>query len=188
MTTNTHLRLDTDLGPIDIAVHADRAPAAAAYVRQLVDDGLFDDTTFYRSTTLGQPDRGPLIQGGPLSSVVLGLDSDRRKVSFMELFETTDDTGLPHQNGTVSLARDLDGNGWVLPELFICLDDYPELDAHGRTEPDERGFPAFGTVVSGQEVVDAIGAREASGSSPFARLAGEILTEPVRILSATFID
>ncbi len=100
----------------------------------------------------------------------------------------TDDTGLRHENGTVSFARDLDGTGHVLPELFICLDDYPELDAGGRSEPDECGFPAFGTVVAGHDVVASIGALDTDGVSPFERLRGEILTHPVGILRATYTD
>ena len=188
MAGDARLRIETDRGTIDIAVHVDRAPTTAAYVRQLVDGGRFADTTFYRSTTLGVPERRPLIQGGPLSSVVLGSNTANPKVAMLESIETTDDTGLLHRNGTVSLARDLDRTGQVLPELFICLDDYPELDAGGRSEPDDRGFPAFGTVVAGLDVVAAIAALATDGSSPFERLAGEILTEPVRILSATYTD
>ncbi len=141
MAGDARFRIETDLGAIDIAVHVDRAPTTAAYVRQLVKNGAFTDTLFYRSSTLGVPDRRPLIQGGSLALLVLGSDTANRKVAMLESIETTEDTGLRHQNGTVSLARDLDRTGHVLPELFICLDHYPELDAGGRSEPDERGFP-----------------------------------------------
>lgn len=186
MTGDARLRMETDLGVIEIAVHAERAPTTAAYVRRLADDGLFVGTSFYRSTTLARPDRRPLIQGGPLAPRMVGSGDAVPKIAMLERIDTTDDTGLRHQAGTVSLARDLLRTGHVLPELFICLDDYPELDAGGRSEPDERGFPAFGTVVGGAEVAAAIAAGDTGGTSPFERLSGEILTHPVRILDATY--
>ncbi|MFK8023485.1 MAG: peptidylprolyl isomerase, partial [Ilumatobacter sp.] len=140
---------------------------------------------FYRSTSLSQPGRQPLIQGGPLAPLFTGIGSDVAHIALLEHVDTTWATGLRHRRGTVSLARDLMSTGHVLPELFICLDDYPELDAGGRTEPDDLGFPAFGRVVAGLDVVEAIAARATDGSSPFERLAGEILTDPVRILAAS---
>ena len=68
--------------------------------------------------------------------------------------------------------------------MFICLDDYPELDAGGRTEPDAKRFPAFGRVFSGLDLVAAIAAGETAGVSKVPRLAGEVLTVPVRINTA----
>ena len=180
------LRIETDFGVIEVAVHVDRAPTTAAYVRRLVDDGVFADASFYRSTTLRKPDRRPLIQGGPLAPLFEGSDTATPEVAVLKTIETTDDTGLRHQAGTVSLARDLIATGHVLPELFICLDDYPDLDAGGRSEPDERGFPAFGTLTGDTEAVAAIAALDTNGATSFEFLAGEILTEPVRISNTTY--
>ena len=188
MTADALLRIETDLGAIEVAVHADRAPTTAAYVRQLAEAGSFTDAAFYRSTTLGSPDRQPLIQGGPLAPAVVGSDRAAPNVAMLESIETIDDTGLRHQPGTVSLARDLNRTGHALPELFICLDDYPELDAGGRSEPDGRGFPAFGTIVIGIDVVAAIAARETKGTTPIELLRGQVLTDPVHILRATYTN
>ena len=107
-------------------------------------------------------------------------------VDMLETVASTSATGLAHVRGTVSLARDLFSTGHVLPELFICLDDYPELDAGGRTEPDALGFPAFGSVTTGLHVVASIAAMETNGASAVERLAGEVLTKPIAILRATF--
>ena len=186
MRRDAILRLETDLGTIEVAVHEDRAPVTAAYVRQLVDAGVYTGASFYRSTTLGAPDRQPLIQGGPLAPRILGEDRAAPEIAMLESVETTDDTGLRHRAGTVSLARDLLRTGHVLPELFICLDDYPDLDAGGRAEPDERGFPAFGTIVAGIDVVAAIAAGDTGGATPIDILRGQVLTRPVDILSATY--
>lgn len=186
MNRDATLRLATDLGVIVVAVHVDRAPITAAYVQRLVDAGRYADASFYRSTTLGRPERRALIQGGPLAQLFTGATRHSPGIPMSESFETTDTTGLAHRTGTVSLARDLVRTGHVLPELFICLDDYPELDAGGRTEPDARGFPAFGTVTDGLDVVAAIAERETNGSTPIERLRGEVLTRPVPILRTAY--
>lgn len=185
MIGDAALRIETELGVIVVAVHVDRAPITAAYVRHLVEAGRYADASFYRTTTLGRPDRRPLIQGGPLAPRITGSSRTSPDIPMLESIETTDTTGLRHEAGTVSLARDLARTGHVLPELFICLDDYPELDAGGRLEPDARGFPAFGTVTSGLEVVAAIAAREAHGTTRIELLRGQVLTQPVPILRAT---
>ena len=185
MIGDATLRIETELGVIVVAAHVDRAPITSAYVQQLVDAGRYDGASFYRTTTLGRPDRRPLIQGGPLAPVITGSSRKSPDVPMLETIETTGTTGLRHEAGTVSLARDLGRTGHVLPELFICLDDYPELDAGGRTKPDARGFPAFGTVISGLDVVTAIAARDADGTTPIELLRGQVLTQPVPILRTT---
>ena len=186
MSGDDTLRIETDLGVVEVAVHADQAPITADYVRRLIDAGWYAGCTFYRSTTLGRPGRRPLIQGGPLAPFLLGSSRTSPDIAMLETIETTDATGLGHWVGTVSLARDLTRTGHVLPELFVCLDDYPELDAGGRAEPDTHGFPAFGTVTAGIEVVAAIAERDTQGTSPIDRLRGEVLTQPVRILRTTY--
>lgn len=180
--------LNTTLGVIEIEIDETRAPDTARFVRSLVEAKHFDGATFYRSTTLGNEDRGPLIQGGPLAPLFTGTNAPLPRIDLLETIDPTDHTGLTHRRGTVSLARDLLTTGHVLPELFICLDDYPELDAGGRSEPDEQGFPAFGTVASGLDVVAAIAQRERHGASPVELLTGEILTEPVTIVGATIVE
>jgi len=185
MTTSL-LVFDTSLGSIEIDVHDAAAPLTARYVRRLVDAGHFDGAAFYRSTTLGAEGRDRLIQGGPLAPLFMGSDTAIPHLVLLETVESTTLTGLAHRRGTVSLARDLVTTGHVLPEIFVCLDDYPELDAGGRTDPDAAGFPAFGVVTGGLEVVAAIAAGETAGDSPVERLVGEILTDPIPIASAAF--
>jgi len=180
------LVLDTCAGNIVIAVHASAAPTTVRYVRTLVETRCFDGATFYRSTNFGIRGRLPLIQGGPLAPLFTASSNAIPALEMLDVVESTTSSGLAHVRGTVSLARDLVSTGHVLPELFICLDAHPELDAGGRTEPDSLGFPAFGSVSSGLDVVASIAAMETDGASPVERLAGEILTEPVVIRRAEF--
>jgi peptidyl-prolyl cis-trans isomerase A (cyclophilin A) len=182
---SSRLVLNTGVGTIEIRLQETQAPQTTRFVRQLVAAGHFDGAAFYRSTTLGVDGRHRLIQGGPLAPLFTATADPIPDIEMLDTVESTDQTGLAHRCGTVSLARDLMTSGRVLPELFICLDDYPELDFGGRREPDGQGFPAFGVVTAGLDVVTAIAAQERSGASPVDLLIGEILTDPVPIVNAT---
>lgn len=183
-----HVVLETAAGEIAIEVLAECVPRTAAWFRSLVERGDYDGSAFYRSTTLAVPDGPRLIQGGPLHEALTGHASASApsagpsgRGELLEEIETTAHTGIRHGRGTVSLARDLLNTGFVLPELFICLGDFPQLDYGGRSEPDERGFPAFGQVTAGLDAVERIAAAETAGATPIERLRGEILTRPVAI-------
>ncbi len=145
----------------------------------------YDGSSFYRSTSLGVPNGPRLVQGGPLARWFApeapAQAPESKRLDLLPEFETTTDTGLRHTTGTLSMARDLLETGHVIPELFVCLGSFPELDAGGRTEPDERGFPAFGRVTDGLDLLEDIARRPTDGRSRIDRLEGEILSEPVRI-------
>jgi peptidyl-prolyl cis-trans isomerase A (cyclophilin A) len=87
--------------------------------------------------------------------------------------ERTRDTGLRHQDGTVSMARAEPDT--ATSDFFVCIGDQPELDFGGQRNPDGQGFAAFGRVVKGMDVVRRIQLAPADGQT---------LTPPVSILSA----
>jgi len=174
----------TALGTIRVEIHVDTAPTTAAYVLDLVRRSVYDGSSFYRSTTLGG-DREPLIQGGPWSDFICGIADAGPKIALLEDFETTVDSGQRHVTGAVSLARDLARTGHALAEWFICLDDYPDLDFNGPTDPDNRGFPVFGTVIDGLDIVAEIAAKPTGAPTTIDRLIGEVLVEPIAIRTVT---
>ena len=59
------------------------------------------------------------------------------------------------------------------------------FDVDGRTEPDTLGFPAFGKVVEGMDVVEKIAAQPTEGISKEEAVKGQILTKPVTIEEAS---
>ena len=188
MSRTPRVILETELGDITIDIDVSAAPLTGRYVLDLVASGCFDDARFYRSTNFGLSDRRRLVQGGPLAPLFTGSGTPRSTPAMLDTVESTSMTGFAHVRGTVSLARDLFSTGHVLPELFICLDTYPELDEGGRSEPDSLGFPAFGSVGGGLDVVESIAALPTDGFSPVDRLVGEVLTRPVTIIRATIDD
>ena len=175
-----------------MSVHSDAAPQTAAYFLDMVDRGVLDNTSFYRSASSfeSSDEQSLVIQGGAMFEIFLGTTSKSLKdlgLRALKDIESTKQSGLRHQSGTVSFARDLAGSGYVLPDFFICFDESPQFDAGGRTEPDTKGFPAFATVIEGLDVALSIAQGETRGETPVQPLKGQILTRPISIERAVRI-
>jgi peptidyl-prolyl cis-trans isomerase A (cyclophilin A) len=150
-TADPRVVMETELGTITLEIYLDAAPITAANFLRYVDEDRFEGATFYRVVRMdNQPDnefRIEVIQGGPRG----GNREDR--LPPIE-HETTDVTGIRHQDGVISMARNRPGS--ASSEFFICVGDQPELDFGGRRNPDGQGFAAFGRVISGMDVVRKI--------------------------------
>lgn len=144
--------LETGFGTVVIEVDPARAPVSAGNFLRYVEERRLDGASFYRVVTpRNQPDnpvRIEVVQFG------LGFDDDHPRRLPPIRHETTEETGLRHLDGTVSMARL--GPGTASSELFVCVGDQPELDYGGRRNPDGQGFAAFGRVVEGMGVVRRI--------------------------------
>jgi peptidyl-prolyl cis-trans isomerase A (cyclophilin A) len=116
-----------------------------------------------------QPGKTVLIE-----VVQAGVNPSREKEGFPAIaLERTSATGLKHEDGTLSMARD--GPDTATSDFFICIGPQPELDFGGKRNPDGQGFAAFGRVVRGMDVVRRIQGSPADGQT---------LTPPVAIRSA----
>ena len=145
------IKMETDLGPIQIELFPDKAPITVSNFLQYIDETRYGDLHFYRVVHMGnQPDNEvkiEVIQGG--------LGFDRHPLELLPIHhETTDKTGIKHENGTLSMARLEPGT--ASSEIFICINDQPELNFGGKRNPDGQGFAAFGKVVSGMDIVRQI--------------------------------
>ena len=145
------ISMETDLGSIQLELYPDRAPITVFNFLRYVDENRHKDLHFYRVVHMGnQSDNDvkiEVIQGG------LGFDKHPMELPTI-LHETTDETGIRHLNGTLSMARLEPGT--ASSEIFICINDQPELDFGGKRNPDGQGFAAFGKVISGMDVVKTI--------------------------------
>ena len=163
------VKISTALGDIIVAIDATHAPVTAANFLRYVDQKLYDGGAFHRTVRLdNQPTsdiRIEVIQAG----INPGLES--REFAAIPL-ERTNQTGLKHLAGTISMARD--GPDTATSDFFICVTDQPSLDFGGQRNPDGQGFGAFGRVLSGMEVVRRIQLSKAQGQT---------LAPAVRILS-----
>lgn len=166
----------TSQGDIEIELYADRAPITAGNFLKLVDGERLDGGSFYRVVTYENDNGNPKIE------VIQGGLGDEGEGSVEPIaHETTEQTGILHKDGVISMAR---GDvGTASSEFFICLGDQPGLDYGNVRNPDEQGFAAFGQVVSGMDVVRRINQLPADAPSDSDYTRGQILTDPVTIVS-----
>ena len=165
--------MSTSQGEISIDLYLDKAPVTAANFLQLVENGDMDGGSFYRVVTY-ENDRGSpkieVIQGG-LGDASEGFETIDH--------ETTEQTGILHTDGVISMARGAVGTAST--EFFICIGDQPGLDFGKPRNADEQGFAAFGKVVSGMDIVRKIQGLPADGPTESDYTKGQILTQPVSI-------
>ena len=173
--------MSTGQGEIEIDLYTDKAPITAGNFLRLVDDGLLDGGSFYRVVSY-ENDRGSpkieVIQGGRADALEGEIDAIDH--------ETTEQTGILHTDGVISMARG--GVGTATSEFFIVIGDQPGLDHGEARNADMQGFAAFGMVVSGMDVVRKIQGLPADGPTDSDYTTGQILTEPATISSVRRAD
>ena len=145
------INMETNLGLIQIELYPDKAPITVANFLQYVDEARYEELHFYRVVHMeNQPDNKikiEVIQGG--------LEIDKHPMELPPIHhEATNKTGIKHEDGTLSMAR-LEPET-ASSEIFICINDQPELNFGGKRNPDGQGFAAFGKVVSGMDIVRQI--------------------------------
>ena len=131
--------LDTSKGRIVLELHPDRAPRTVENFLAYVEAGFFDGTAFHRVID------GFMIQGGGFTP---GLEQKQPRPPVVN--EAAG--GLSNERGTVAMARTNDPNS-ATSQFFINTANNSRLDYQGPGNP---GYTAFGRVVEGMEVVDAI--------------------------------
>lgn len=148
---NPVIRISTGLGDIDCEIFEKQAPVTASNFLNYVSSGLFRGAGFYRVVNMqnqeGNKVKIEVIQGG------MGFSDPQHRLDPI-LHERTSETGILHQDGTLSMARDEPGT--ATSEFFICINKQPELDYGGNRNPDGEGFAAFGRVINGMDVVRKI--------------------------------
>jgi peptidyl-prolyl cis-trans isomerase A (cyclophilin A) len=165
------VRLETEAGPILLALDHKRAPVTTANFVRYVDEKRFDGTFFYRAArTRGDAGRG-FVQGGIRHSA-------RR--SFPPIpHEPTEETGLKHVDGTVSMARAAPTG--AMGDFFIIVGGpMPAMDSKSGAP----GFAAFGRVEEGMDTVRALLAAPTVPNAGRGPMRGQMMEKPVRIVSA----
>ncbi|MDA0706542.1 MAG: peptidylprolyl isomerase [Proteobacteria bacterium] len=167
--------MTTSLGVIELQLYPDSAPITAGNFLQLVDGMYLDGAAFYRTVS---PEND---NGSPLISVIQGGLGDAEGPFPPIAHKTTALTGLPHLDGSISMARVAVGTAST--EFFICIGDQPALDFGAMRNKDGQGFAVFGRVVAGMDVVQAIHQSRADQATDEPSLRNQMLNEPVAIIS-----
>jgi len=143
--------LETDKGAIEIEIDLARAPITAGNFLKYLDGGLYDGGRFTRTVRPDTENRTDY----PIQVIQATINPARRAEAFPAIaLERTKTTGILHKNGVISMARNAADT--ATNQFFICIGDQPELDFGGKRNADGQGFAAFGRVIIGMDVVEAI--------------------------------
>lgn len=126
-----------DYGSMLAELDADAAPIAVTNFIKLVKEGFYDGLTFHRVID------GFMIQGGDPNGNGTGGSSED---IWGEFAQNGWNNPIAHERGVLSMARSSDPNS-ASSQFFIMHQAAPHLDG---------SYAAFGRVLDGMEVVDAI--------------------------------
>ena len=147
--TNPIVTLTMETGAVmTLELYPDVAPESVNNFISLVSSGFYDGLIFHRVIP------GFMIQGGDPEGTGMGGPGYRIKGEFAS---NGVENILPHKRGVLSFARSMMPNS-AGSQFFVMHQDSPHLDGD---------YAAFGAVIEGIEVVDAIAATEtARGDKP----------------------
>ena len=126
-----------DFGTITLELDADAAPITVANFLSLAESGFYDGLTFHRII------EGFMMQGGDPEGTGMGGSDQTIKGEFAS---NGVQNPISHTRGTISMARSMLPDS-ASSQFFICHQDAPHLNGD---------YAAFGHVIEGMDVVDAV--------------------------------
>ena len=155
------LKLKT--GDVKIELFSDVAPKHVERIKKLANDGLYDNVVFHRVIDGFMAQTGDVKFGNSSSK---DFDLRRAGMGGSDLPDLPAEfNDLPHEKGTVSMARSSDPNS-ANSQFFICFQAAPFLD---------RNYTVFGKVVEGMEHIDKIKKGDSNNNGS--------VTDPDKIIS-----
>ena len=131
VSENDILVMKLKYGEVKIQMFEDVAPNHVARIKELANDGFYDNITFHRVID------GFMAQTGDPRGDGTGGSGKNLKAEF---------SNVKHERGIVSMARAQNVNS-ADSQFFIMLDDSPHLDGQ---------YTVWGKVISGMEYIDQI--------------------------------
>jgi cyclophilin family peptidyl-prolyl cis-trans isomerase len=131
-------------GDVKIELFEDVAPNHVKRIKELANDGKYDNVVFHRVIDGFMAQTGDVKFGNSESK---DFDLRRAGMGGSDLPDLKEEfSSLPHDRGTLSMARSSDPNS-ANSQFFICFKPAPFLD---------RQYTVFGKVVEGMDLVDKI--------------------------------
>ena len=131
-------------GDVKIEMFPDVAPNHVKRITELANSGKYDNVVFHRVIDGFMAQTGDVKFGNSSSS---DFDLQRAGMGGSNLPDLKQEfNDLPHERGTVSMARSSDPNS-ANSQFFICFASASYLD---------RNYTVFGKVIEGMEFVDKI--------------------------------
>ncbi len=127
-----------------IEMFPDVAPNHVKRITELANSGKYDNVVFHRVIDGFMAQTGDVKFGNSSSS---DFNLQRAGMGGSDLPDLKQEfNDLPHERGTVSMARSSDPNS-ANSQFFICFETASYLD---------RNYTVFGKVIEGMEFVDKI--------------------------------
>ena len=131
-------------GDVKIELFEDVSPNHVKRIKELANDGKYDNVVFHRVIDGFMAQTGDVKFGNSESK---DFDLRRAGMGGSDLPDLEQEfNSLPHDRGTLSMARSQDPNS-ANSQFFICFQPAPFLD---------RQYTVFGKVIEGMEFVDKI--------------------------------
>ena len=131
-------------GDVKIELFEDVAPNHVKRIKELANSGKYDNVVFHRVIDGFMAQTGDVKFGNSSSS---DFNLQRAGMGGSDLPDLKQEfNDLPHERGTVSMARSSDPNS-ANSQFFICFESASYLD---------RNYTVFGKVIEGMEFVDKI--------------------------------
>ena len=131
-------------GEVKIKLFPDVAPMHVERIKNLADDGKYDNVVFHRVIDGFMAQTGDVKYGNSSSNDFNLQKAGMGGSDLPDLIAEFND--VPHEKGTVSMARSSDPNS-ANSQFFICFVPAPFLD---------RNYTVFGKVIEGMEFIDKI--------------------------------
>ncbi len=157
---------ETTMGAVEVELDRMRAPATVNNFLAYVVEGAYDDTLFHRVI------KDFVVQGG-------GYDESWNERTAREPVMNESGNGLANDAWTIAMARFDDPHSATNQFFFNVADNTRALDP----SPRRWGYTVFGTVVAGQDVLQAIAgvATGYHGEMDFQ----DVPLTPVKLISAS---
>ncbi|HEY2009224.1 MAG TPA: peptidylprolyl isomerase [Rhizomicrobium sp.] len=169
--TGPKVLISTSMGDITLQLDSVRAPKTVANVLRYVKEKHYDNTAYYRVA------KGFVIQMGSFDAKGKPHGIHPGPVPLEA------NNGLSNLRGTVAMAR-ADAPDSATAEFFINLDDNVRLN-HAADDPgNTTGYAVFGQVISGMDVVDAIGNVPTGDNGP---MPGQAPVTPIVVKKVTLL-
>ncbi len=131
-------------GDVKIELFEDIAPNHVKRIKELANNGKYDNVVFHRVIDGFMAQTGDVQFGNSSSD---NFDLGRAGMGGSDLPDLKQEFNkLPHDRGTLSMARSTDPNS-ANSQFFICFKPAPFLD---------NKYTIFGKVIDGMEYVDNI--------------------------------
>ncbi|MDC0167116.1 peptidylprolyl isomerase [Candidatus Pelagibacter sp.] len=150
-------------GDVKIELFEDVAPNHVKRIKELANDGKYDNVVFHRVIDGFMAQTGDVKFGNSDSK---DFDLRRAGMGGSDLPDLKQEfSSLPHDRGTLSMARSSDPNS-ANSQFFICFKPAPFLD---------RQYTVFGKVIEGMDLIDKIKRGDESNNGS--------VTDPDKIIS-----